>query len=79
MKQPVKQPSKYLSRLALVINRNNIHRARLAAEGLTVKYLQLDVTSTKSIQAAKKTIEYEEGHLDVLVNNAGTATARIIP
>lgn len=39
--------------------------------GLDVKFVQLDVTDIKSIQAAKDTIENTEGRLDVLVNNGG--------
>jgi NAD(P)-dependent dehydrogenase (short-subunit alcohol dehydrogenase family) len=33
--------------------------------------IQLDVTDTATIDAAKQTIEQNEGRLDVLVNNAG--------
>lgn len=36
--------------------------------------MPLDVTDAKSIQRAAEWIEGEHGHLDVLVNNAGTAT-----
>ncbi|KAF5388886.1 hypothetical protein D9757_005034 [Collybiopsis confluens] len=36
-----------------------------------VKFVQLDVTDLKSVQAAKESIERDEGKLDVLVNNAG--------
>ncbi|KIK62805.1 hypothetical protein GYMLUDRAFT_197906 [Collybiopsis luxurians FD-317 M1] len=38
---------------------------------LQVKFVQLDITDLKSVQAAKDTIEKAEGKLDVLVNNAG--------
>jgi NAD(P)-dependent dehydrogenase (short-subunit alcohol dehydrogenase family) len=48
-------------------------QATLAAEGLAVHYVQLDVTDPKSVAAAYKTIELDQGHLDVLVNNAGIA------
>ncbi|ESK91647.1 short-chain dehydrogenase reductase sdr [Moniliophthora roreri MCA 2997] len=39
--------------------------------GLDVKFVQLDVQDIKSIEAARDTIDKEEGRLDVLVNNAG--------
>jgi len=46
--------------------------AKLHADGLnTVKYVRIDVTDLATIQAAKETIDQEEGKLDVLVNNAG--------
>ncbi|KAK7036619.1 hypothetical protein VNI00_011552 [Paramarasmius palmivorus] len=38
--------------------------------GLDVKFVHLDLHDIKSIEAAKDTIEKEEGRLDVLVNNA---------
>jgi NAD(P)-dependent dehydrogenase (short-subunit alcohol dehydrogenase family) len=49
-------------------------QAKLHTDGLTtVKYVRIDVTDIASIQAAKETIDKEEGKLDVLVNNAGIA------
>ncbi|KAJ2933408.1 hypothetical protein H1R20_g3705, partial [Candolleomyces eurysporus] len=45
---------------------------KINAEGLNnVVAVQLDVTDTATIAAAKETIEKNEGRLDVLVNNAG--------
>ncbi|THU81635.1 NAD(P)-binding protein [Dendrothele bispora CBS 962.96] len=38
---------------------------------LNVKFVQLDITDIKSVQAAKDVIEKAEGKLDVLVHNAG--------
>ncbi|KAF8180137.1 hypothetical protein BJ912DRAFT_981842 [Pholiota molesta] len=47
---------------------------KLHEEGLkTVKPIVIDVTKLDTIKAAKETIENAEGHLDVLVNNAGIA------
>ncbi|KAG7440651.1 NAD(P)-binding protein [Guyanagaster necrorhizus] len=47
-------------------------QARLKEEhGLNVKYVQLDITDTVSVHAAKETIEKAEARLDTLVNNAG--------
>jgi NAD(P)-dependent dehydrogenase (short-subunit alcohol dehydrogenase family) len=45
--------------------------AELRAEGLDVRALALDVTSTSSIAQAALRVEHEHGRLDVLVNNAG--------
>ena len=48
-------------------------RAKLHADGLnSVKFVRIDVTDLATIQAAKETIDKEDGKLDVLVNNAGT-------
>lgn len=42
-------------------------------DGVTAIFVHLDVTDSKSIVAAKDTIEQAQGHLDSLVNNAGAA------
>jgi NAD(P)-dependent dehydrogenase (short-subunit alcohol dehydrogenase family) len=42
--------------------------------GAHARAVQLDVTDQKSIQQAAEWIDAEYGHLDVLVNNAGTAS-----
>lgn len=46
---------------------------QLQAEGLNLKFLQLDITSSESIETAKRYLLIHYGHLDVLVNNAGIA------
>jgi NAD(P)-dependent dehydrogenase (short-subunit alcohol dehydrogenase family) len=38
---------------------------------ITVSLVQLDVTSDASVTAAVKEIESQQGHLDILINNAG--------
>ncbi len=54
-------------------------RGRAAAAELTadgaVRFVQMDVTDSASVLAAKQTIESETGRLDVLVNNAGISSA----
>jgi NAD(P)-dependent dehydrogenase (short-subunit alcohol dehydrogenase family) len=44
-----------------------------AAEGLDIRFVQLDVTDQASVGAAARSIEADSGRLDVLVNNAGIA------
>jgi NAD(P)-dependent dehydrogenase (short-subunit alcohol dehydrogenase family) len=51
----------------------------LAATGLDVHWVQLDVTSDASVSAAVKTLEAEMTSLDVLVNNAGVAIRYDLP
>ncbi|ROS75467.1 SDR family oxidoreductase [Cellulomonas sp. PhB143] len=49
--------------------------ARVLREGgADARAVQLDVTDERSVARAAAAIEAEHGHLDVLVNNAGTAT-----
>ncbi|MFG1907959.1 SDR family NAD(P)-dependent oxidoreductase [Kribbella sp. NPDC048928] len=45
--------------------------AELAADGLDVRFVALDVTDADSVAAAAKQVEADSGRLDVLVNNAG--------
>lgn len=44
--------------------------ARLRAEGLDVRFLELDLDRPETIQAAAAAIKAQPGQLDVLVNNA---------
>ena len=46
-------------------------RGRTAADALGARFVQLDVTDDASVAAAAADISSHEGHLDVLVNNAG--------
>jgi NAD(P)-dependent dehydrogenase (short-subunit alcohol dehydrogenase family) len=50
-------------------------RGQTAADDLGAQFVQLDVTEDASVEAALGLIEAREGHLDVLVNNAGISTA----
>jgi len=47
---------------------------RLRKGGTDALYIELDVTDDTSVARAVDQIEREYGHLDVLVNNAGTAS-----
>ncbi len=48
-------------------------RGRAAAESIGGRFVQLDVTSDSSVDAAMLEIERLEGRVDVLINNAGIA------
>jgi NAD(P)-dependent dehydrogenase (short-subunit alcohol dehydrogenase family) len=50
-------------------------RGMTAADELGGQFLQLDVTDDESVASALGVIASREGHLDVLVNNAGVSTA----
>jgi NAD(P)-dependent dehydrogenase (short-subunit alcohol dehydrogenase family) len=45
--------------------------AKLAAEGLDVRFVLIDVTELSTITAAAENISRDFGRLDILVNNAG--------
>jgi len=47
--------------------------ADLLAEGLSVEFIQIDVTSQPSVDHAATEVERRHGRIDILVNNAGIA------
>jgi len=51
----------------------------LQADGLDVRWLEIDVTSDESVAAAARTVAKDCSHLDVLVNNAGIAINYDLP
>ena len=52
----------------------NVERGEAAASELGGQFVQLDVTDDSSVETALGVIAEHEGHLDVLVNNAGIST-----
>jgi len=65
--------------MTVLVGARDTERGRRAEQalrdgGADAHFVQLDVTDEKSIRQAADWIEAEYGHLDVLVNNAGTAT-----
>jgi NAD(P)-dependent dehydrogenase (short-subunit alcohol dehydrogenase family) len=54
-------------------------RGRAAAEALGGRFIELDVTSDESVDAAARDIRRRDGRLDVLVNNAGIGGGRAKP
>jgi NAD(P)-dependent dehydrogenase (short-subunit alcohol dehydrogenase family) len=52
----------------------NAERGQAAASALGGRFVQLDVTDDSSVGTALGGIAEREGHLDVLVNNAGIST-----
>jgi NAD(P)-dependent dehydrogenase (short-subunit alcohol dehydrogenase family) len=52
----------------------DIERGSAAAAQLAGQFVQLDVTDDASVEAALQVIRDREGHLDVLINNAGIST-----
>jgi NAD(P)-dependent dehydrogenase (short-subunit alcohol dehydrogenase family) len=52
----------------------NVDRGEAAASKVGGRFVQLDVTDDLSVDRGLKVIAQNEGHLDVLVNNAGIST-----
>jgi NAD(P)-dependent dehydrogenase (short-subunit alcohol dehydrogenase family) len=59
------------------VGARNIQRGEAAAARLGTRFIQIDVTDDASVEAAMDVIDQHEGHLDVLVNNAGIWDSRI--
>jgi NAD(P)-dependent dehydrogenase (short-subunit alcohol dehydrogenase family) len=59
------------------IGARSVARGEAAAAELGARFVQLDVTDDASVGAALRVIEEHEGHLDVLVNNAGIANLSV--
>ena len=57
------------------INKNRVHADALQAKGIEV--IELDVTNTQSVERAVATVVTKAGRIDVLINNAGVATAGV--
>ena len=60
---------------SVYIGARSVERGEAAASELGGQFVQLDVTDDASVEAALGVIAEREGHLDVLVNNAGISTA----
>ena len=57
------------------VGARDVTRGQAAADRLGANFVQLDVTDDTSVETAMGVIDEREGHLDVLVNNAGISSA----
>ena len=57
------------------VNKNRVYAQALQAKGIEV--IELDVTNTKSVERAVTTVISKAGRIDVLINNAGVASAGV--
>lgn len=60
----------------VLIGARDPERGRAAAEALGARFVQIDVTEDASVAAAVADVAAHEGHLDVLINNAGIPGTR---
>ncbi len=56
------------------IGARSVKRGAAAASEVGGQFVQLDVTDDASVETALRAVDEREGHLDVLVNNAGIST-----
>jgi NAD(P)-dependent dehydrogenase (short-subunit alcohol dehydrogenase family) len=59
------------------IGARNVERGEAAAAQLGARFVQLDVSDDKSVEAALRVIGEDEGLLDVLINNAGIGSTDV--
>jgi NAD(P)-dependent dehydrogenase (short-subunit alcohol dehydrogenase family) len=55
----------------VILGARDRDRGQSAAQRLGLRFVQVDVTDDASVRAAAADVEAHEGHVDVLVNNAG--------
>ena len=55
----------------VILGARDPERGRIAADQLGARFVQIDVTRDESVSHAADDIEAHEGHIDVLINNAG--------
>ena len=55
----------------VIIGARNAEQGQAAAERLGARFVQIDVTDDASVAAAAENVRAHEGHVDVLINNAG--------
>ena len=60
------------------VGARDVARGERAADALGARAVQLDVTDDASVAAALATVAEVDGHLDVLVNNAGKEGAEVV-
>jgi len=61
------------------VGARDAERGSSAAAELGARFVQLDVSDDASVAAAAAEIKERDGHLDVLVNNAGVSDALLAP
>jgi NAD(P)-dependent dehydrogenase (short-subunit alcohol dehydrogenase family) len=61
----------------VLVGARDSQRGTKAAIELSATFIQIDPTDDDSVQAAAAWVRGEYGHLDVLINNAGTAAPRL--
>ncbi|WP_030440288.1 SDR family NAD(P)-dependent oxidoreductase [Actinoplanes subtropicus] len=55
----------------VLVGARDPERGRAAADALGARFVEIDVTDDASVAAAAADVAAREGHLDVLINNAG--------
>ena len=63
----------------VIVGARDPQRGQAAADALGARFVQIDVTDDASVRAAADDVAAHEGHVDVLINNAGITGPRASP
>jgi NAD(P)-dependent dehydrogenase (short-subunit alcohol dehydrogenase family) len=64
---------------SVYVGARDVKRGRAAAESVGGRFIEIDVLSDESVNAAAADIRRRDGRLDVLINNAGISGGRTSP
>ena len=61
----------------VIIGARDVERGKTAADKLGARFVPIDVTNDESVSRAAEDVKAHEGHIDVLINNAGIIGSRL--
>lgn len=61
----------------VIVGARDVDRGQAAAAALGARFVQIDVADESSVRAAAADVSAHEGHIDVLINNAGVSEGMV--